>query len=93
MNCKDRVVVSIRSFKEKIVLACDDAYLDTIKKELFGFSDKSVAQMPEHLEQQCVDLTMRDKKTNMKDVNTPWDQDDDIDTYFIKADKLEEDLQ
>ena len=29
----------------------------------------------------------------MKDGNIPGDQDDDIETYFIKADKLEEDPQ
>ena len=49
--------------------------------------------MLEHLEQQCLALTARDKKTKMKDVNIPWDRDDDIETYFVKADKLEEYLQ
>ena len=28
----------------------------------------------------------------MKDVNLPWDRNDDIETYFIKADNFEEDL-
>ena len=49
--------------------------------------------MLDHLEQQCLALTARDKKTKMKDVNLPWDRDDDIETYFVKAEKLEEDLQ
>ena len=49
--------------------------------------------MIEHLDQQCLALTERDKKTKMKDVNIPWDRDDDIKTYFVKADKLEEDPQ
>ena len=49
--------------------------------------------MLNHLEQQCLALTARDKKTKIKDVNLPWDQDDDIETYFVKAEKLEEDLQ
>ena len=49
--------------------------------------------MIHHLEQQCLALTARDKKTNMKDVNLLWDRDDDIETYFVKANKLEEDLQ
>ena len=49
--------------------------------------------MLDHLEQQCLALTARDKKTKMKDVNLTWDRDDDIETYFIKANKLEEDLQ
>ena len=46
--------------------------------------------MLDHLEQQCLALTARDKKVKMKDVNLPWDRDDDIETYFVKADKLEE---
>ena len=29
----------------------------------------------------------------MKDVNLPWDRGDDIETNFVKAKKLEEDLQ
>ena len=49
--------------------------------------------MLDHLEQQCLALTARDKKTKMKDVNLTWDRDNDIETYFIKANKLEEDLQ
>ena len=49
--------------------------------------------MLNHLNQQCLALTVRDKKTKMKDVNLPWDRDDDIETYFVKANKLEEDLQ
>ena len=77
------------AYKDKIVLACDEAYLVTIKIELFGFADKSVAQMLEHLEQQCLALTARDKKTKMKDVNIPWDRDANIKTYFVKANKLE----
>ena len=59
-----------------------------MKNELFGFADKSVDQMLEHLA-----LTAQDKKTKMKDVNIPWDRDDDIETYFVKADKLKEYLQ
>ena len=49
--------------------------------------------MLDYLEQQCLTLTARDKKTKMKDVNLPWDRDNDIKTYFVKADKLDEDLQ
>ena len=60
------------AFKYKIVFACDKAYLVSIKNELFGFADKTVAQMLDHIEQQ------RDKKTKIKDVNIPWDRDDDI---------------
>ena len=80
------------AFKEKIILACDKAYIVTIKNELSGFADKTVAQMLDHLEQQCLSLTAQDKKIKIKDVNLPWDRDNNIETYFVKADKLEEDL-
>ena len=73
------------AFKDKIVLACDKAYLITIKNDLFGFANKNVIQMLDHLEQQCLALKARDKKTKMKDVNLPWDRDDDIKTCFSKA--------
>ena len=46
-----------------------------------------------HLERQCLALTARDKKTKIKDVNLPWDRDDDTETYFVKADILEEYLK
>ena len=81
------------AFKNKIVLTCDEAYLVTIKNELFGFANKTVAQMLDHLEQQYISLTARDKKTIMKDVNLPWDRDDYTKTHFVEADKIEEDLQ
>ena len=49
--------------------------------------------MNDHLEQKCVTLTARDRRFKMKDVNLPWDGDDNIEKYFVKADKLEEYLQ
>ena len=78
---------------KQLIFYCDKAYLVTIKNELFGFAEKNVAQMLDHLKQQCLALTVRDKKTKMKDVNLPWDRDDDIETYFVKANKLEEDIR
>ena len=49
--------------------------------------------MLDHLEQQCLALTARDKKIKTKEVNIPWDRDNDIEKYFFKAEKLEENLQ
>ena len=49
--------------------------------------------MLDHLEHKCLALTVRDKKAKTKDVNLPWDGDDNIEKYFVKADKLEEYLQ
>ena len=49
--------------------------------------------MLNHIEQQCLALTAQDKNIKMKDVNLLWYPDDDIETYLVKADKLEEYLQ
>ena len=49
--------------------------------------------MLDHLEQQRLALTARDKKIKMKDVNLLRDRNDDIETYYVKADRLEEDIQ
>ena len=49
--------------------------------------------MLNHLEQQYLALTARDKKIKMKDVNLPWDRDKNIETYFFKTNKLEQCLQ
>ena len=49
--------------------------------------------MLDHLKQQCLALTAQEKKIKVKDVNIPWDRGNDIETYFVKADKLEEDIQ
>ena len=49
--------------------------------------------MLDHLKQQCLALTARDKKMKTKDVNLPWDRDDDIEKYFVKAERLKEYLK
>ena len=49
--------------------------------------------MLDHLEQQCLALTVQDKKIKMEDVNLLWDRDNSIKTYVVNAEKLEEDLQ
>ena len=48
------------AFKDKIFLACDKEYLATIKNEIFRFAKKTVAQMLDHIEQQCLALTAQD---------------------------------
>ena len=49
--------------------------------------------MLNHLKQQRLALTAREKKVKMEDVNLLWDRGDDIETYFVQANKLEEDLE
>ena len=56
---------------EKNFLACDKAYLATMKNELFGFANKNFSQMLSHLKQQCLALTAHEKKVKTKGVNIP----------------------
>lgn len=58
-----------------------------------GLSHKTVADVLEHLETQCLALTAREKREKLKETQLPWDHDDDIRTYFTKLDKLEEELK
>ena len=74
----------------KIILACDEAYLVTIKNDIFGFSERTVTQMLDHLEQQCLTQTEQDKKIKRNNVNLPCDRDENIETNFVKANKLKE---
>ena len=48
--------------------------------------------MLEHLEQQCLALTSREKTVKLRDTLIPWDQNDDVATYFVKLEKLDEEL-
>ena len=52
----------------------------------------TVGDMLRHLKEQCRALTSREKREKLKEVTVPWDQNDDIQTYFVKLDKLEEEL-
>ena len=79
-------------YKYKLEEAFDEAYFSTLKDELFGFAGQTVAAMLHHLDKQCLALTGREKKEKMDSINLEWNQDDDIETYFVKADKLEEEL-
>ena len=81
------------SFKDKVEEAYDQAYFTTMKDDVLGFMHVTVADMLQHLEGQCHALTEREKKEKLQEVNVPWDQNDDIQTYFVKLDKLEEELK
>ena len=48
--------------------------------------------MIEYLEQQCLALTSREKTLKFRDTLIPWDQNDDVTTYFVKLEKLDEEL-
>ena len=63
-----------------------------MKGDVLGFMHVTVANMLRHLKGKCHALTSRENKLKLDEVNVLWDQNDDIQTYFVKLDKLEEEL-
>ena len=78
------------SFKDKVEEAYDLAYLSTMKDNTLGFMHVTVADMLRHLKGQYHTITSREKNVKLAEVNVPWDQNDDIQTYFVKLNKLKE---
>jgi hypothetical protein len=80
------------AFKSMIEDAYDAAYLATLRDDILGFGHVTTRDMIEHLEQQCLALTSREKTIKLRDTLIPWDQNDDVTTYFVKLEKLDEEL-
>ena len=49
-------------YKGAIAAAYDETYLDTIKDDLLGFSHLTVNAMLEHLREQCLAMTFKEKR-------------------------------
>ena len=81
------------AFKAKIEEAYDAAYLATLRDDILGFGHVTTRDMIEHLERQCLALTSRERTIKLRDTLIPWDQNDDVTTYFVKLEKLDEELQ
>ena len=46
-----------------------------------------------HIYDKCLTLTSSEKEEKFTETNIPWDLDDDLATYFVKLDQLEEELK
>ena len=80
------------AFKEKLEMAYDAAYFSTLRDDILGFTHLTVLDMLEHLENQCLKLTNRERQSKLKECELPWEPGEDVNTYFTKLDKLEEEL-
>ena len=79
-------------FKTKLIQAYDSQYFETLRDDLLGFTHVCVSEMIDHLLQQCLPLTDIEKDEKLKAAQAPWNQDDDITTFFHKMDRAQEDL-
>ena len=80
-------------YKEQIATAYDESYLEALENELLGFTHVTVSEMLEHLREQCLAMTSREKKQKLKEVNLEWEQGDDVRVFLSKVQKLQEQLQ
>ena len=80
------------AFKEKLEIAYDAAYFGTLRDDILGFTHLTVRDMLEHLESQCLKLTNRERQSKLKECELPWEPGEDVNAYFTKLDKLEEEL-
>ena len=53
-------------YKDAMASAYDETYFDTIKDDLLGFSYLTVNDMLEHLQEQCLAMTFKEKKEKTK---------------------------
>ena len=50
-------------------MAYNETYFDTIKDDLPGFTHLTVNDMLEHLQEQCLAMTFKEKKKKLKKIN------------------------
>ena len=72
--------------------AYDETYFGTIKDDLLGFSHLTVNAMLEHLREQCLAVTFKEKKKKLKEINISWDHGDDIRVFLRNIQKLKDQL-
>ena len=80
-------------FKELIEEAYDATYIKALKDDFLGFSNVSVREMLDELENHCLALTTKEKQTKLKDSVPSWDQDEDTDVFFNSLEDCEDKLK
>ena len=79
-------------FKVKLEASFDGQYFATLRDDLLGYTHVCVSEMLDHLMDQCIALTDVEKQEKLDAVLKPWNQDDDITTFFNNIDRMQEDL-
>ena len=75
------------AMKILIAKAYDSCWLEEIECDMLEFTVVSAMEMLTHIESQCLKMTNRDKKMQIKNTEFPWLTDEDVTVYFTKLDK------
>ena len=73
--------------------AYDESYVTTLKDDILGFTQINAHDMLNHINEKSLVLAIHKKEENLTETNIPWDLNDDLATYFVKLDHLEEELK
>ena len=76
--------------KVALEAAYNAACWTALRDDVLDFLHVTVTAMLEHLEGQCLVLTQREHRAKLQEITLPWSKGEDIKTYFVKLDKLEE---
>ena len=80
-------------FKQKIADAYDDVYLRNLRNDILGFSHVTVADMLDHLKRHCLAINNVNRAQKLREVHVPWDNNDDIYTFFTNIELAAQDLE
>ena len=72
-------------FKDKVAEAYDEAYLEALKDDALGFTHVTVREMIEHLQEQCLALTVSEKKKKLRLIEIDCLVGDDIRVSYPKS--------
>ena len=75
------------AMKDLIVKAYKSCWLEEIEDDILEFTVVSAMEMLNHLDTQCLKVTNREKKKQIKNTEFLWLADEDITVYFTKLEK------
>ena len=80
-------------YKDAIADAYDETYFEALRDDLLGFTHLTVSDMFDHLREQCLAMTSKEKKQKLKDINLEWEPNTDIRVFLSSVQKLTEQLR
>lgn len=81
------------AMKILIAKAYDRCWLEEIEDDILEFTVVSAMEMLKHIESQCLKMTNRDKKKQIKNTEFPWLAEEDVTVYFAKLEKEQQKLK
>jgi len=82
-----------QALREMIVEAVDKQHIAELDEEYVGYTGVTPLAMIEHLRKGCCKLTNKDREELDKELRAPWDQTDNIATYFRQVDLTEKKMK